>query len=108
MVLKEGHPAADSRERSPSTMGLGVVAAAATAAVLLAVAGAGLAPRSPDSGVRDGGPAALALRGRGAAEGAREAGSAGGRRRAKRGFTYPGTLWCGAGNIAESYEQLGR
>ncbi|XP_015277342.1 PREDICTED: protein PROCA1 [Gekko japonicus] len=29
------------------------------------------------------------------------------RRRAKRGFTYPGTLWCGAGNIAESYEQLG-
>ncbi|XP_060115185.1 protein PROCA1 [Heteronotia binoei] len=29
------------------------------------------------------------------------------RRRTKRGFTYPGTLWCGAGNIAESYEQLG-
>uniref|UniRef100_A0A8D0DNG0 phospholipase A2 n=1 Tax=Salvator merianae TaxID=96440 RepID=A0A8D0DNG0_SALMN len=29
------------------------------------------------------------------------------RRRAKRGFTYPGTLWCGAGNAAESYEQLG-
>ncbi|XP_051848274.1 protein PROCA1 isoform X2 [Antechinus flavipes] len=27
--------------------------------------------------------------------------------RAKRGFTYPGTLWCGAGNNAESYEQLG-
>ncbi|KAM3851529.1 protein PROCA1 [Vipera latastei] len=87
-------------------MGLGVVAAAAaTAVVLLAVAGAGLAPRSPDSGVREGGPAAWALRGR--AEGAREAGTGGGRRRAKRGFTYPGTLWCGAGNIAESYEQLG-
>ncbi|XP_075761228.1 protein PROCA1 [Pelodiscus sinensis] len=29
------------------------------------------------------------------------------RRRAKRGFTYPGTLWCGAGTNAESYEQLG-
>ncbi|XP_028564296.2 protein PROCA1 [Podarcis muralis] len=29
------------------------------------------------------------------------------RRRTKRGFTYPGTLWCGAGNIAESYEELG-
>ncbi|KAL7976088.1 hypothetical protein Chor_009766 [Crotalus horridus] len=85
------------------TMGLGVgVAAAATAAVvLLAVAGAGLPPRSPDSRGRDGDPAAWA------AEGAREAGSAGGLRRAKRGFTYPGTLWCGAGNIAESYEQLG-
>ncbi|KAM9004382.1 protein PROCA1 [Sarcophilus harrisii] len=27
--------------------------------------------------------------------------------RARRGFTYPGTLWCGAGNNAESYEQLG-
>ncbi|XP_072495896.1 protein PROCA1 [Notamacropus eugenii] len=27
--------------------------------------------------------------------------------RVKRGFTYPGTLWCGAGNNAESYEQLG-
>uniref|UniRef100_A0AAY4B3Q6 Phospholipase A2-like central domain-containing protein n=1 Tax=Denticeps clupeoides TaxID=299321 RepID=A0AAY4B3Q6_9TELE len=25
----------------------------------------------------------------------------------ERGFTYPGTLWCGAGNIADSYEQLG-
>ncbi|XP_062408576.1 mucin-2 [Sardina pilchardus] len=28
-------------------------------------------------------------------------------RRSKRGFTYPGTLWCGAGNNAEHYEQLG-
>lgn len=27
--------------------------------------------------------------------------------RTKRGFTYPGTLWCGAGNIADDYEQLG-
>lgn len=27
--------------------------------------------------------------------------------RTKRGFTYPGTLWCGAGNIADHYEQLG-
>uniref|UniRef100_A0A672GRA6 Phospholipase A2-like central domain-containing protein n=1 Tax=Salarias fasciatus TaxID=181472 RepID=A0A672GRA6_SALFA len=24
------------------------------------------------------------------------------------GFTYPGTLWCGAGNMADSYEQLGK
>ncbi|CAM2104216.1 unnamed protein product [Caretta caretta] len=29
------------------------------------------------------------------------------RRRAKRGFTYPGTLWCGAGSNADSFEQLG-
>lgn len=29
-------------------------------------------------------------------------------KRSKRGFTYPGTLWCGAGNMADSYNQLGR
>lgn len=29
-------------------------------------------------------------------------------KRAKRGFTYPGTLWCGLGNMADDYDQLGR
>lgn len=28
-------------------------------------------------------------------------------KRSKRGFTYPGTLWCGAGNMADDYHQLG-
>lgn len=28
-------------------------------------------------------------------------------KRSKRGFTYPGTLWCGAGNMADDYNQLG-
>ncbi|KAM8976405.1 protein PROCA1 [Pelodytes ibericus] len=27
--------------------------------------------------------------------------------RVKRGFTYPGTLWCGSGNNAQSFEDLG-
>ncbi|KAM6296720.1 protein PROCA1 [Aegotheles albertisi] len=30
-----------------------------------------------------------------------------GRPRARRGLTYPGTLWCGAGSNADAYEQLG-
>ncbi|XP_027745802.1 protein PROCA1 [Empidonax traillii] len=30
-----------------------------------------------------------------------------GRPRARRGLTYPGTLWCGAGSNADTYEQLG-
>ncbi|XP_061576388.1 uncharacterized protein proca1 [Cololabis saira] len=30
-----------------------------------------------------------------------------GLKRSKRGFTYPGTLWCGAGNMADDYSQLG-
>ncbi|KAM6110677.1 protein PROCA1 [Pterocles gutturalis] len=29
------------------------------------------------------------------------------RPRARRGLTYPGTLWCGAGSNADAYEQLG-
>lgn len=29
-------------------------------------------------------------------------------KRSKRGFTYPGTLWCGAGNMADDYNQLGK
>lgn len=29
-------------------------------------------------------------------------------KRSKRGFTYPGTLWCGAGNMADHSDQLGR
>ncbi|XP_039987218.1 muscle M-line assembly protein unc-89 [Xiphias gladius] len=28
-------------------------------------------------------------------------------KRSKRGLTYPGTLWCGAGNMADHYDQLG-
>lgn len=28
-------------------------------------------------------------------------------KRSKRGFTYPGTLWCGAGNMADHDGQLG-
>ncbi|KAJ1186258.1 hypothetical protein NDU88_003041 [Pleurodeles waltl] len=31
----------------------------------------------------------------------------GGLQRSRRGFTYPGTLWCGAGNSAKDNQQLG-
>ncbi|XP_061326127.1 protein PROCA1 [Pezoporus flaviventris] len=34
-------------------------------------------------------------------------GTGAGRPRARRGLTYPGTLWCGAGSNADAYEQLG-
>lgn len=30
------------------------------------------------------------------------------RTRTRRGLTYPGTLWCGAGSNADAYEQLGK
>ena len=30
------------------------------------------------------------------------------KKRSKRGFTYPGTLWCGAGNMADHDDHLGR
>ncbi|XP_077164503.1 group 3 secretory phospholipase A2 [Paroedura picta] len=37
----------------------------------------------------------------------RAAAEAGGRRRVRRGWTMPGTLWCGAGNSAGNFTQLG-
>ncbi|XP_053864660.1 protein PROCA1 [Malaclemys terrapin pileata] len=60
--------------------------------------------RSPDSGRRQPLGATWAP---GPGQGPPEPAGGAARRRTKRGFTYPGTLWCGAGNNADSYGQLG-